>query len=197
MSRYDNNGKYTRLGRIYHNMKTRCNNPKYDKYQYYGGKGIGICEDWANSYKAFEEWALANGYNDELTLDRVDVNGDYTPENCQWVSRKDQANNRTSNRMITYNGETKSLQRWADEIGMNYHTLSERIDAGWSVHDAMTKPVDTRFLPTPITYNGITQSGSAWSHALGLSDNAVRNRLMRGWTVEQAVTTPAGCRRSL
>ena len=189
MARYKE-GRYTRLGRIYHNMKTRCTNPNYDKYKWYGGKGISICDEWMNSYDVFEEWAMSHGYTDKLTLDRIDANKNYCPENCRWVDRKTQANNRTSNRVITYNGQTKTLQEWAEITGINYNTLSNRFKAGWSADEALTKPIDTRFLAAPITYNGRTMSGTAWSHLLGLSDNAVRNRLMRGWSIEDAVTTP-------
>lgn len=194
MGRYNEDRNYTRLGSIYHNMKTRCTNPNYDKYEYYGGKGISICDEWMNSYDAFEEWALANGYTDELTLDRIDVNGNYTPKNCRWITWKEQANNKTTNRIITYNNETHTLQEWADKTGILCGTIARRLDDGWSVHDALTKPVDKRFGPSPITYNGITQSGRAWSRMLGLSNNAVKNRILRGWTVEQAVTIPAGGR---
>lgn len=191
MSRY-NGSNYTRLRRIYHNMKTRCTNPNYDKYQYYGGKGVSICDEWMNSYKLFEEWANKNGYSDELTLERIDVNGDYCPENCKWVTRKEQANNRTSNHFITYNGKTKTLQAWADQYGLKANTLDRRIKDGWPLYKALKTPADDRFKPVMITYNGKTQSCRAWSHELGLSDNAVRNRMMRGWSAEQAVTIPAG-----
>ena len=195
MSRYKEDGKYTRLGRIYHNMKTRCTNPNYDKYQYYGGKGISICDEWMKSYKVFEEWAITHGYNDDLTLDRIDTDGNYTPQNCRWVSRKDQANNRTSNHYITYNGETKTLQAWANQYGITSNTLYRRIRDGWPLNKAIETPSDDRFRPVMITHNGKTQSCRAWSLELGLTDNAVRNRIMRGWTEEQAVTTPAGYRR--
>lgn len=100
MGRYKTKSEYSRLGSIYHNMKTRCTNPNYDKYKYYGGKGISICGEWMNSYDAFEQWAIDNGYADGLTLERIDVNGNYCPENCTWVTRKEQANNRTTNHFL-------------------------------------------------------------------------------------------------
>jgi len=190
MDRYTEDHEYTRLGRIYHNMKTRCYNPNYDKYKYYGGKGIKVCDEWLESWYAFEDWAMENGYNDSLTLDRIDPEGNYSPENCRWISMKEQANNRTSNRMIEYNGETKSLQQWADILGIKAHTLSQRLDTGWSVEDAMTTPVHTEFGSNPITYNGVTLPMAEWSRRLGLSPNSVANRIARGWSVEDAVTKP-------
>lgn len=171
-------------------MKTRCYNPNYDKYKYYGGKGIKVCDEWLESWYAFEDWAMENGYNDSLTLDRIDPEGNYSPENCRWISMKEQANNRTSNRMIEYNGETKSLQQWADILGIKAHTLSQRLDTGWSVEDAMTTPVHTEFGSNPITYNGVTLPMAEWSRRLGLSPNSVANRIARGWSVEDAVTKP-------
>lgn len=172
-------------------MKTRCYNPNYDKYSYYGGKGICICREWLDSYDAFEEWAIANGYNDSLTIDRIDVNGNYCPENCRWVTRKEQANNRTSNRLITYNGETKSVQQWSDLTGIPHKTLWQRIEAGWPVHKVLTTPVHTEFRNNPITFNGITLSKAEWARRLGLSSKAVANRIDRGWSIEKALTTPA------
>lgn len=183
-----------RIKNIYDMMVYRCTSPKYDKYNYYGGRGISVCDEWMNSYNAFEEWALNNGYRNDLTIDRIDVNGNYCPENCRWATRKEQANNRSSNHFITYRGKTKTLKAWADEKGLSANTICRRIKDGWSIRRALETPADDRFRPVMITYNGKTQSCSAWSHDLGLSDNAVRNRIMRGWTPEQAVSIPAGGR---
>ena len=194
MAQYKNE-RNKRLSSIYHNIKTRCYNPNYDKYEYYGGKGIKMCDEWRTSFYVFEEWALNNGYSDDLTIDRVDINGDYTPDNCRWVSRKVQANNRSSNRLIEHNGQIKTLQEWSDLSGINIKTFSERLDAGWTIDKAMTTPVEKKFNAPPITFNGETLSRAEWAKRLGMSDRAVANRILRGWTVEQALTTPAGVRR--
>lgn len=191
MNRYDENGEYTRLGRIYHNMKTRCTNPNYDKYQYYGGKGIKICDEWMDSWYAFCDWAEENGYRDDLTLDRINPNGDYCPSNCRWVSIKEQANNRSSNHMITYNGKTQSIQKWADETGIPSSCLDQRILAGWHVDKIFTEPIHDTHTPLLITFNGKTQRLHEWAKELGIKYKVLHNRIAyRHWPIEKALTTP-------
>ena len=140
---------HTRLNVIYNDMKLRCFNPRSNNFHLYGGRGITICSEWIDKeqsgiknytkgYLAFKEWALANGYKDNLTLDRIDSNKDYCPENCRWVSPKIQSNNIRTNVLLTYKGQTKTLSQWADLLGINYHTLYSRIyQYHWSVSEAL------------------------------------------------------------
>ena len=190
MARY-NNGGYSRIGSIYHNMKTRCNNPNYDKYQYYGGKGISICDEWERSYDAFEEWAINNGYADGLTLDRIDPNGNYCPENCRWLSRKGQANNRSSNHFLTYDGKTLTIQQWSDETGIPRGCIGQRIAAGWDVCRTLTEPVQPTHVEHMVTFNGETKRLYEWANQLGIKYKVLHIRInLRHWPIEKAFTTP-------
>lgn len=130
-----------RLYRVWGLMRNRCNNPKSSHYDLYGGRGVRVCDEW-DSYLNFREWALNHGYNDSLTIDRIDPDGDYCAENCRWVSQKVQCNNKRNNHYITYNGETKTMSEWSDYLGISYHVIRNRINKyGWSVERALTTPV--------------------------------------------------------
>ena len=132
----------TRLYGIWERMKQRCYNQNTKCFSRYGARGIVVCEEWINDYDSFQEWAYENGYNEKLTLDRIDVNGNYCPENCQWSTRKEQANNTTVTRYLTYKGITKPLSYWSDEVGIKSKTILKRIDKlGWTVEEALTTPV--------------------------------------------------------
>lgn len=132
-------GNQTRLYKIYHGIKNRCLKEKDPSYKRYGHKGITICEEWRNSFEAFYEWAMSHGYSDDLTIDRIDSNGNYCPENCRWVTYKVQNNNTSRNHLITYNGKTQTLAQWAEEMGIKYDTLSARINRShWNIERALT-----------------------------------------------------------
>lgn len=132
-----------RLHRIWGAMKRRCNYEKYPEYHMYGGRGIKVCAEW-EEFLPFYEWAINNGYNDNLTLDRIDVNGNYEPKNCRFITNKEQANNRRSNIIIEYQGEKKTLKEWAELLDLNYKAVWKRIKTGWTVEDAFTKPLKTQ-----------------------------------------------------
>ena len=117
----------SRLYRIYNGMKNRCYNQKQQNYENYGGRGITICEEWLKSFTAFEEWSLSHGYADDLSIDRIDNNGDYSPKNCRWVTRTEQNENTRRNHLVTIGDRTQPLSAWVRERGLNYHTVSFRI----------------------------------------------------------------------
>lgn len=129
----------TRLYNIFRYMKARCNNPMRPDFKHYGGRGITICAEWLNSFEAFYNWAINNGYAENLTIDRIDVNGDYCPENCRWVTMQTQCLNRKSNRKITAFGYTYTISQWAQITGLKFTTIKGRLDRlGWSAEKALT-----------------------------------------------------------
>lgn len=134
-------GRKTRLYSIWDNMKSRCNNPNKDSYRNYGGRGIKVCPEWLHDFSAFRDWALSNGYDDDLTLDRIDNDKGYTPENCRWETRSNQNRNQRKNYMITYNGATKTLEEWASIYEIASGTLYSRIQRGWNIEKALNTPV--------------------------------------------------------
>lgn len=124
---------------VWNTMKSRCYNENSEKYKNYGGRGITICDEWLNDFQCFYDWAMANGYREGLTIDREDVNGNYCPENCRWATPKQQANNRTSSRFLTFDGETHTLQKWSELTGIQPATILFRLDNGWPIERALTE----------------------------------------------------------
>lgn len=130
----------TRLHRIWKRMKTRCYNKNTNDYVLYGARGIAMCEEWKTSFPCFAEWALLHGYTDELSIDRIDVNGNYEPSNCRWVSSTQQANNKRNNHLITIDGRTQTVTQWISETGMSRATFYQRLRTGKQGRDLISKP---------------------------------------------------------
>lgn len=120
-----------RIKNIWDGMKDRCNNANSKSYKYYGGRGITICEEWQNDFNAFYEWATANGYADDLSIDRIDVNGNYEPSNCRWATAKEQCNNKRNNVLITYGGITHTAAEWGEITGLSGNMLAQRARKGY------------------------------------------------------------------
>lgn len=129
----------TRIYAIWVNMKKRCYNPNHISYKNYGGRGIFVCEQWLNDFQLFRTWAMENGYNEKLTIDRIDNDGNYYPENCRWATVRQQSNNKRNNYKVTLNGVTKNLTEWVNLYGITYSAMKYRIKIGWSIEDALTK----------------------------------------------------------
>lgn len=129
-----------RLSDIYITMKRSCTNPSAADYDRYGGKGIRVCEEWMESYHAFRDWALENGYSDDLTLDRINGLGNYEPGNCRWATYSEQANNRKDTVWVTIMGESKPIAVWAKEAALPYGAIKARYRAGKRGND-LIKPL--------------------------------------------------------
>lgn len=130
----------TNIYNVWLNMKSRCLNPMNYDFQYYGGRGITICKEWLDA-GTFCEWALTHGYEEGLSLDRIDNDKGYYPENCRFVTHKEQMRNIRTNRMITYKGETHCMSEWAEITGIPYSVIRSRVKAGWEPEQIFTVPV--------------------------------------------------------
>lgn len=122
-----------RLFTIWNNMKQRCYNPKNPSYKSYGGRGITICKEWQNNYMSFKQWALSNGYKPELSIDRIDNDKGYYPENCRWTTKKEQQNNKTTNHYIEYLGKRYTLKTLCEELHIPYGRTSDRLKRGLTI----------------------------------------------------------------
>ena len=139
-SRFRRGPHATKLGVIWRTMKRRCYNLNSKQYENYGGRGILICDEWKD-FPAFYTWAISSGYSEGLTIERINNDNGYSPDNCKWVTRKVQANNRRTNRPITFNGVTLNLVQWAEALGITKGSLAQRIDKfHWSIEESLTIP---------------------------------------------------------
>lgn len=137
----------SRLYKTWRSMVRRATEPTYPDYPSYGGRGIGICDEW----RSFEVFARDMGptYREGLTLDRIDNDGNYEPSNCRWATAIEQARNKRSNRLLTFNGKTMPMSAWAERTGISRNAIQSRIDSGWPVGRALTQPVQKRTRRTP------------------------------------------------
>ena len=140
----------TRLYRIWTNMKNRCFNKNYKNYKRYGAKGITVCDEWSgeNDFINFYMWAMSSGYKEYLTIDRIDNNEGYSPDNCRWATYEEQANNKTNNRLFRFNGETQTLSEWSKIYDINQSTLRSRIELGVPENELFEK-ADRRYKKFP------------------------------------------------
>lgn len=131
----------SRIFHIWFAIKRRCTEKNYRAYNHYGGRGIKICDEWKNDFTTFYNWAIVNGYNDKLTIERIDVNGNYEPNNCKWATRIEQANNKRTNKHITYKEQTRTLKEWCNLLQLPYGTILYRINKR---HDTPKQAFETK-----------------------------------------------------
>lgn len=132
----------TRPYRIWQSMKNRCSNTRSLRYVDYGGRGITVCDEWKNDFQAFYDWAMNNGYSDELTLDRIDNNGNYSPDNCRWATPAEQNSHTRKSCLLEYNCEVRTLKEWCEKLKLPYWRMKDRINRnGWTVQKAFETPI--------------------------------------------------------
>lgn len=183
-----------RLYRIYKGMKTRCYNQNAPEYYIYGGKGIKICDQWMRDYNNFCEWALEHGYNDSLSIDRIDNDSNYCPENCRWATAYQQMRNTSRNRFLKIGDEEKTVSEWCDLYHINLHTFYGRLREGWPVEDALCVPSKGK-RNLDFEYQGVTKSIPQWAKEYGMGATTLKYRLFAGWPIDKALTTPVKSRR--
>ena len=135
---YDN-----KLYGVWQTMKARCFRQNCHKYKDYGARNVTVCDEWKNDFKAFNDWAFANGYKEGLSIERIDNDGNYEPSNCKWITKEAQAKNKRSNVFIEFNNERHCLAEWARLLNINYKLLHQRLKNGWSIEKAFLTPLQT------------------------------------------------------
>ena len=181
----------TRIYGIYRGMLNRCYNENLVQYPDYGGRGIYVCDEWRgeNGFINFMNWAMSHGYRDDLTIDRINNNGPYSPENCRWVTMVIQANNKRSNVYIEYNGESHTISEWSTITGIPYATLRKRLNDGWDINRIFNTPVND-YIQIITNSNGESHTISEWSTITGLNRDLIYDRLYKqNWDVDKALYT--------
>jgi hypothetical protein len=168
--------RHSRLYRIWTLMIQRCKNQNLNYYDRYGGRGIKVCDQWMD-FEVFAEWAKENGYEEGLSIDRIDVNGIYEPKNCKWSTDLEQARNKRNSKFITIDGVSKTIAEWAEISGLPYKTLQRRIYTGCKEEDLL-KPIGEHWQHVEI--KGITKPLSVWAKEAGLQYTTVQRRYKRG-----------------
>lgn len=191
-----------RLHSIYDSMKQRCYNPNVRCYKHYGGRGINVCAEWldkenvssskgysSKGWNTFKNWALNNGYKNNLTLERIDVNKGYGPDNCRWASVKEQANNTRQNHFITYKGKTQTLMQWCEELNLVYNRVYKRIFLhNWNIEKAFNDGSHQKLII--ITYKNKTQCLKDWCKELNLNYISTYKKIVfHNWSVNKAFET--------
>ena len=153
----------TRLYNIWCNMKRRCTNKKNVDYHNYGGRGIKVCDEWKNDFMSFYNWAINNGYSNDLTIDRIDVNGNYEPNNCKWATKQEQCDNKRNTVYLTCNNKTKTLSEWSKSLSIPKMTIMNRLKLGWDINKTLSTPAKQnkyfKCIETGKVYNNAAKAG--------------------------------------
>lgn len=186
-------GSKDRLYGVWRKMKARCYDESQKGYENYGGRGITVCAEWIHDYTEFKKWAMSNGYDEkaergEYTLDRIDVNKGYAPDNCRFINMKEQANNRNNNTIIEFDGKKQTISQWADELGIKLVTLQARYQRGWSTEKMLTTAVHKK--NKKYLFNDEILTLEEISERQGIPLQILKSRMYKGWDINDAVSKP-------
>jgi hypothetical protein len=186
----------SRLHVVWKGMRGRCERPTFKAYRNYGGRGIKVCREW-HTFRNFYDWAMANGYRQGLTIERIDNDGNYEPDNCRWATRKEQIKNRRNTKFLTAFGETKPMTEWVDDprCVVDYHVLKLRLRYKYPAEIAMTTPLRENMRLAPVTIDGVTKTIAEWSKDERCSVGmwTVMYRIKKGMEASQALFSPNHC----
>ena len=189
----------SRLFKVWSGIKTRCLCTTDKHYKDYGGRGITLCEEWAEDFMAFHDWAMANGYDEnapkgECTIDRIDNDKGYSHDNCRFVNLKIQANNKRNNHVVAVGKDTLTIAEVADMTSLGYNTMRGRVNKGWDIESAINAPLNVkksrRIYNPKYTYKGHEYTKTEISKMFGIDKRTFGLRLERGMSVAEAIETP-------
>lgn len=175
---------------VFDGMKKRCYNKKDKSFTNYGRRGISICNEWINNFISFYNWSIKNGYMPNLQIDRINNNGNYCPENCRWVTAKQNGNNKNNNHLMIYNNETHTISEWSDITGIKQQTIKSRLNISkWSIEKTLTTSLKDNNIY--IEYKSEIKSLKEWSKMTGFKKETLRRRIFfYKWDIEKALTFP-------
>jgi hypothetical protein len=162
--------------KLYYGIKDRCYNSNNPNYKHYGGRGIIICDEWLNDFMSFYSWAMANGYKDGLSIDRINVDGNYEPSNCKWATQKEQVNNTRRNVLLEINGEVKNITQWTEEYNLKRGVIKRRLELGWQGED-LVKPTEVKKAEFQSGVKNITWDRNYNKWSVALQENGKNKRI--------------------
>jgi len=180
------------LYRVWYGMKNLCHNSNVIGYDRWGGLGVRVCDEWRGSFVAFYEWAIANGWELSLQIDIIDNEGDLSPENSRFVTKRERSRNERNRRRLTHDGETLCMSTWEKRLGFRDGVIRDRLSCGWSVERALTTPQEHQ---VQLAFNFEMMSISEWEDKLGFKRGVVHGRINEGWSARRALMTPVSRRK--
>ncbi|QES88826.1 hypothetical protein [Rhizosphaericola mali] len=176
--------KLSKLYTMWANMKSRCNCPRRPDFKHYGGKGITVCSEFMD-FKQFELWAKTHGYKEGLSIERIDNSKDYEPSNCKFIPIRDQSKNRTTNVRLEFNGQIKNLSDWAREFKIHERTIRSRLDAGFTISEALTMTKNRSIKSEVFYYQGKEYTKASLAKELNVSKTTIGRLFKQNLTIDK------------